>query len=132
MLILAGERRLAMAMSASMADAGLSRSSCDILLSVRADPGLGVAEHRARLGMTVPTFARLLGQLDRRGLIEKRPGRQDARRRQLRLSAAGKTVAEPVAAALRDALRPAYRQAGADEVAGALALLASLLGDRDG
>lgn len=129
---MAGERRLAHAMAAAMTAAGLNRSACDILLSIRADPGLGVAEHRARLGMTVPTFARLLGQLDRRGLIDKRPGGQDARRRQLRLSAAGRALVEPVAAALRDALRPAYRQSGADEVAGALGLLLSVLGDRDG
>lgn len=125
-LILLAEKSLVAAADTAMSEAGLSRGEFDVLMNIRAQPGLAVSEIRARLGMTVPTFARLLGQLDQRNLIDKTRSGRDARARLLHLSADGKALAEPIAEALRRVLRPAFREAGAEQVAGARSLLEAL------
>lgn len=98
--------------------AGLSKAEMQIVMAIRHHPGLTVSEMRNALGMTTPTFARLIGVLEKRGLIERTPGKQDARRRRLSLSEAGTTLSTPIAIAMRDRLRTAFRHAGPDAVAG--------------
>lgn len=127
-LIFAAEKHLAAAAETAMAEAGLSRGAFDLLMGVRARPGLSVSQLRTNLTMTVPTFARLLGQLDKRGLVKKKRAGDDARARLLFLSEAGESLASPIAEALREALRPAFRSAGAEHVAGARAVLDALTG----
>ena len=51
--------------------------------------------------MTVPTFARILGHLDQRNLIEKEVGSSDARKRKLTLSDTGVTLTTQLAIVLR-------------------------------
>lgn len=131
-LLLMAEKALMSATARAMSEASLNRGEFDILLAIRARPGLSVTVLRRKLGMTVPTFARLLGRLDVRDLIAKAQGHEDARRRHLFLNDAGKALVEPLAMALRDALRAAYRTAGAEQVAGAMALLDALEGTTDG
>ena len=72
----------------------------------------------------MPPCARLLAGLDARGLIlRETAGGGDRRRRRLTLSSEGEALVEPIAEAMRSALREAYRKVGADSVAGARALL---------
>lgn len=130
-LILAGQKRLMASAQKAMEAADLNQGAFDLLMGIRAKPGLTVSQMRERLAMTVPTFARLLGQLDKRDLIAKTRSGRDARARLLNLSPAGKALADPIADVLREALRSAYRKAGAENVAGARAVLEALSeGDR--
>lgn len=126
-LLLAGAFELTRAAEESRRKAGLSKPEMQILMTIRYQPGLTVSEVREALGMTVPTFARILGQLDQRSLIEKEKGSQDARRRKLTLSDAGTTLTTQLAIALRERLRLAYRSAGPDAVDGSRRVLDALV-----
>jgi DNA-binding MarR family transcriptional regulator len=77
--------------------------------------------------MTVPTFARIIGKLDERGLIERARETGDARRRKLTLSDAGVTLTTPIAIEVRERLRLAFRASGPEAVAGARFLLEALV-----
>ena len=122
-LVLASERALVRASETARSAAGLSRAELQVLLTIRYQPGLDVSTLRQRLSATVPTLARLLSALDRHGLIQRAATGEDRRRRQLHLSEAGETLTDPIAAAMRGALRAAFREAGMEQVAGARALL---------
>lgn len=122
-LILASERALIRAGEAARRAAGLSRAELQVLLMIRHQPGLDVGTLRQKLSATTPTLARLLAGLDRRGLIAREARHEDRRRRALRLSEAGLDLTEPVAEAMRGALRTAFREAGVEQVAGARATL---------
>jgi DNA-binding MarR family transcriptional regulator len=117
-LMMAGARELQSAAETTRRKAGLSKPEMQILMSIRYDPGRTVSEMRESLGMTVPTFARLIGTLDTRGLIERAREEGDGRRRTLVLSDAGVTLTTPIAIVLRERLRLAFRAAGPDAVAG--------------
>lgn len=126
-LLMAAEKRLAAASTAAMQEAGLSRGELDLLLAIRAEPGIQVSQLRSHLGMTVPTLARLLGQLDKREAVIKKRAGPDARTRALTLSAEGEALCAPIATALRAALRPVYRAAGAHNVGGMRMVLEKLV-----
>jgi DNA-binding MarR family transcriptional regulator len=125
-LILSGARALAQVAEEARSAAGLSKAELQILLLIRYEPQLTVSAARAALSMTVPTFARLIGELDARGLIARERGAGDGRRRRLALSDAGTTLTTPITIAVRDRLRQAFRIAGPDSVAGARLLLEAL------
>ena len=125
-LLLAAERALRRAAARLESDAGLNGSAARILLAIRFQPALTVSQMRESLDMTVPTLARLLGELDKRGLIAKTPSGMDARKRRLSLSPAGEDVIEPAVSAMRASLREAYREAGANAVVGAKSVLEAL------
>ncbi|MEL6661698.1 MAG: MarR family transcriptional regulator [Pseudomonadota bacterium] len=122
-LIFIGERALAAAAEPARKAAGLSRGELQAMLAIRQFPGLDVTTLRSRLNMTVPTCARLLGELDRKGLIARHQGGEDRRRRALTLSGTGEAALAPIMDAMRGALREAYKTAGPEAVAGARALL---------
>ena len=117
-LLMAGGRELMSAAETARRKAGLSKPEMQILISIRYEPGRTVSEMRDSLGMTVPTFARLIGGLDTRGLIAREREERDGRRRTLVLSDAGVTLTTPIAIVLRERLRLAFRAAGPDAVAG--------------
>ncbi|HCX11040.1 MAG TPA: hypothetical protein DHU81_12045, partial [Hyphomonas sp.] len=70
-LLLAGSAELMRAAEEARHKAGLSKPELQILMAVRYSPGQTVGELRDALSMTVPTFARIIGELDKRGLIER-------------------------------------------------------------
>jgi len=128
-LILAASAELDRLLEAPLAAEDLSRSQADVLLAIAGSPGIDVAGLRARLAMTVPTLARLLGQLDRRGLVDRsRSATQDARRRALHLTDQGAATVDRLSAPLRQRLKAAYRAAGAEDVAGLRTVLGALVG----
>lgn len=130
-LILAAEKRLQSAAEDAIKKAGLTHGEFELLMGIRARPGHAVNQLRTHLAMTVPTFARLLGRLDRKGLVTKKKSGQDGRAHLLYLNARGEALAAPLAAAMRDVLRVAYRQTGAEDVAGARAVLEAIMGHKD-
>ena len=90
-------------------------------------PGQTVNTLREQLDATTPTFARIIADLEKRGLIERRQSAQgDRRTRQLFLSHEGKRVTDPATIAMRDRLRQAYRTAGSGAVGGARTVLEAL------
>jgi DNA-binding MarR family transcriptional regulator len=126
MLILAGERALSAAAETTRQSAALSRSEMQVLMAIRYQPGLNVGQLRERLAATVPTLARILGTLDERSLIQRPRAGQDRRQRSLTLSPEGIALTEPLASAMRERLKQAYREAGPDQVSGARRLLEAL------
>ncbi|MEM1152079.1 MAG: MarR family winged helix-turn-helix transcriptional regulator [Pseudomonadota bacterium] len=108
---------------------GLPPLGARVLMTTRFMPGQTVSALRAHLGATVPTLARILGDLDRRGLIERRRDEteeSDGRTRRVYLSHTGLQLTDPAVIALRDRLRRAYRMAGADAVSGVRTVLEKL------
>lgn len=126
-LIMAAEKRLSLHVSEGLKEAGISRGEYDLLMGIRVHSGLNVSQMREELGMTVPTFARLLGRLDQKGLLEKKRSGRDGRARLLSLNPQGHALAERLSKAIRDVLRQAYREAGAEHVAGARAVLEAIV-----
>ena len=108
--------------------AGLSKPELQILMAIRYAPGQTVGDLRESLSMTVPTFARIIGELDKRGLIEReREQVSDKRRRTLTLSEAGTTLTTQITIVLRERLRLAYQSAGPDAVEGARKVMDALV-----
>ena len=127
-LLLAGERALMKAAGKIASDFDLPQLAARMLITIRFQPGQTVSELRDQLHATTPTVARILGDLDQRGLIERRRNEQgDRRTRQLFLSHEGKRVTDPATLAMRDNLRTAYRAAGSGAVGGVRAVLEALL-----
>jgi len=125
-LLLSGERVL-MRQSGDLATTeAMPPLAARVLIAIRFQSGQTVSDLRRRLDATTPTLARILGDLDQRGLIERRVSRADARKRTLYLTTEGKRMTDPAAIAMRDTLRDAYRRAGANAVAGARAVLEAL------
>jgi DNA-binding MarR family transcriptional regulator len=126
-LLISGASVLARAAEGARKKAGLSKPELQILMAIRYRPGLTVSGLRGSLGMTVPTFARIIGKLDERGLIERARETSDARRRRLTLSDAGITLTTPIAIEVREHLRLAFRASGPEAVAGSRILLEALV-----
>jgi len=125
-LLLTAERALMRAAGDLAVTAAMPPLAARVLIAVRFQPGQSVTGLRQHLGTTTPTLARILGELDQRGLIERRKSRGDRRQRALNLTTEGKRLTDPAAIAMRDTLRRAYRRAGASAVAGARAVLEAL------
>ncbi|MEO1027892.1 MAG: MarR family transcriptional regulator [Pseudomonadota bacterium] len=117
-LILGAERRLAGIMSQMADEVGLSPTDLRLLMTIHGEPGLTVRGLRRRMVATVPTLARQLGDLDKRGLIDRRQSAEDRRERAVHLSEEGEARLAPILSALRSALRDAYRAAGVEAVGG--------------
>ena len=126
-LLLAGERALMKAAGEIARDFSLPALAARVLITVRFQPGQTVNTLRDQLDATTPTFARIIADLEKRGLIERRQSAQgDRRTRQLFLSLEGKRVTDPATIAMRDRLRQAYRAAGSGAVGGARTVLEAL------
>ena len=127
-LLLAGERTL-MKAAAEIADAfELPQLAARVLITIRFQPGQTVTQLREQLHATTPTLARILSDLDRRGLIERRRSEiGDRRTRCLFLSHEGKRVTDPATLSMRAHLRAAYRSAGSGAVSGVRAVLEALI-----
>ena len=98
-------------------ESGLDRNSFSLLLLLRSTPRIGISEARKVLGMTLPTFARLIAKLEEVKLISKTSGNTDRRERLLSLSAEGEKVIAPATQAMRETIRRAWRTVGPEKVA---------------
>lgn len=125
-LVLAGERALLKGAADIAGDNDMPQLAARTLIALRFQPGQTVKDLREQLGSTVPTFARIVGDLSQRGLIDRQKSERDGRARKLYLTTEGKRVTDPAAITMRTVLRDAYRKAGANAVAGARAVLEAL------
>ncbi|MEL7113710.1 MAG: MarR family winged helix-turn-helix transcriptional regulator [Pseudomonadota bacterium] len=127
-LLLAGERALMKASGEIARTHAMPLLAARTLVTIRFQPGQTVNHLREQLDSTTPTFARIIGDLNKQGLIERRKSESgDRRTRQLYLSLEGKRVTDPAAIAMRDRLRRAYRAAGSGAVGGVRSVLEALL-----
>ena len=76
-------------------------------------------------------LARVLGALIEQGLVRQDRGARDRRQRLLFLTAEGEALERRVSAPQRDRVARAYREAGAEAVAGYRKVLAGLIDERD-
>lgn len=121
--LMAAARRIENHMREMAQKSRVSQSELSVLLELRHAPGIDVAELRERLGGTTPTIARLLGELNRKHLIERPRNSEDGRRRSLTLSGQGNLLMDELLASLRKDMIGIYRTAGEPAVSGALELL---------
>ena len=127
-LLLAGERALMKAAGEIARTFDMPTLAARTLITMRFQPGETVNHLRTQLDATTPTFARIIADLEKQGLIERRQSEQgDRRTRQLFLSHEGKRVTDPAAIDMRNRLRQAYRAAGSGAVGGVRAVLEALL-----
>lgn len=126
LLLMSASRRLETRLRKVAEAEGISSPQLSVLLEIKSTPGLNVADLRNRLGGTTPTIARLLGELDKKGLITRPRNVSDGRQRALGLSDTGDHIIERALASLRRDLTQVYRNAGEPSVSGALELLGSI------
>mgnify|MGYP000985265441 FL=1 len=86
------------------AASGLSGAAPAALAALHAEPGLAVDRLAQTVGLTGSGGVRLADRLAEAGLVERRPGRDDARSVSLWLTARGHTAAEEVLQARRSAI----------------------------
>jgi len=94
------------------------------------NPGITVAALLAILKITKQSLSRVLGQLVDEGFIRQEKGSRDRRQRLLYLTDRGETLFEELSRPQRARVARAFREAGADAVAGYRKVLVGLL-DRD-
>ncbi|MEM7329505.1 MAG: MarR family winged helix-turn-helix transcriptional regulator [Pseudomonadota bacterium] len=127
-LLLASERALMKATREIASEFEMPILAAHTLLTVRFQPGHAINHLCQQLDSTTPTFARIIADLEKRDLIERRQSKSGDRRvRQLYLTHEGKRLTDPATLAMRDKLRRAYRSAGAGAVGGVRSVLEALL-----
>lgn len=106
---------------------GFGRAHHRVVHFVGRSPGMAVAELLAILKITKQSLSRVLSQLVREGFIEQRQGERDRRQRLLFLTEKGQMLERELSTPQRARVAQAYREAGADAVAGYQKVLAGLI-----
>jgi len=130
-LLFFGYTRLTRAIDDRLADQGLGRAHHRALYFVARNPDLTVTQLLRTLAVTKQSLGRVLTELQRRGLIETRPGTNDRRQKLLRLTEAGRALEAELFDALRVRIGAAYRQAGQESVTGFWRVLEGLVPESD-
>jgi len=125
-LVFAASRTFWRAAAGALQTHNLGPAHYRALASIRRGEGLPVTALRRALGVRKQSLARVLGELETAGLIERHPGLSDRRMRLLVLTPAGRSAESEASAALRERLAQVFRAAGADAVAGARIVLSAL------
>ena len=110
---------------------GLGRAHHRALHFIARHPGLPVSDLLSILGITKQSLSRVIKQLVEDGLITLSTGTRDRRQRLLKLSAKGQTLESELAALQRNRFARAYREAGAEAVAGFRQVLTGLLAEQE-
>jgi DNA-binding MarR family transcriptional regulator len=102
-----------------------------VIYFVGRHPGITVSELLDILGITKQSLSRVLGQLVREGFIDQRADRRDRRRRLLELTDRGRDLERQLSENQRRRMARAFRNAGAESVAGFRTVLRNLIDERD-
>ncbi|MDH3593546.1 MAG: MarR family transcriptional regulator [Rhodospirillales bacterium] len=102
-----------------------------VIYFVGRHPGITVSDLLDILGITKQSLSRVLGQLVREGFIVQRSDRRDRRRRLLELTDRGYDLERQLTENQRRRMARAYRNAGAESVAGFRTVLRSLIDEQD-
>ncbi len=128
-LVFAATRRFWKSAEEALANHDLGPAHYRALAAIRREEGLAVSDLQTRLGVRKQSLARVLGELEKEGLIRRDPGLEDRRQRLLTLTQEGRDAERDASAALRERLAQVFRAAGADAVTGARAVLTALAED---
>ena len=107
---------------------GLGRAHRRALYFIARNPGLSVADLLSILKIKKQSLNRVLNELLGAGYVERKPGMQDRRKRQLKLTAKGVALETAIWEAQRPRLVRAFREAGPDAVEGFRRVLTGLAG----
>ena len=110
---------------------GFGRAHHRVLHFVGRTPGMTVAELLAILRITKQSLSRVLGTLVERGYVAQRQGERDRRQRQLHLTEKGMELERELSRVQQARVARAYREAGAEAVAGYRKVLAGLIDAED-
>ena len=110
---------------------GLGRAHHRSLHFIARHPGLPVSDLLSILGITKQSLSRVIKQLVSDSLIALSTGTRDRRQRLLKLTAKGQVLESELATLQRNRFAKAYREAGAEAVAGYRQVLTGLLADQE-
>jgi DNA-binding MarR family transcriptional regulator len=98
-----------------------------VLHFVGRNPGISVAELLGILRITKQSLSRVLGKLIEQGFVKQQQGNRDRRQRLLFLTEQGAGLEKQLSAVQQARVARAYRQAGAEAVAGYRKVLQGLI-----
>jgi DNA-binding MarR family transcriptional regulator len=98
-----------------------------VLHFVGRNPGISVAELLGILRITKQSLSRVLGKLVEQGFVKQQQGNRDRRQRLLFLTEQGAALEKQLSAVQQARVARAYRQAGAEAVAGYRKVLQGLI-----
>jgi DNA-binding MarR family transcriptional regulator len=126
-LLYFGYRDFTSAPNAILAQHDFGRAHHRALYFIGRQPGLIVSELLSYLKITKQSLARVLSDLQDRGLVESQVGTKDRRQRSLRLTEAGAALELELFDATRSSMQRAYSSAGAQAVSGFWQVLLALV-----
>lgn len=106
---------------------GFGRAHHRVVHFVGRNPGMSVAELLAILKVTKQSLSRVLSQLVTEQFVRQETGSRDRRQRLLYLTGKGEALFAALSGPQKDRVAKAYREAGAEAVAGYRKVLAGLL-----
>lgn len=110
---------------------GFGRAHHRALHFIGGHPGITVAELLNILRITKQSLSRVLSALIEGDFVRQQQGLQDRRQRQLFLTDKGKTLERRIASVQQAKVAEAYREAGAEAVAGYRKVLSGLIDEED-
>lgn len=126
-LLFFGYTRLTRSIDESLVELGMGRAHHRALYFIARNPGLPVSHLLSILAITKQSLGRVLGDLDKRGLVVSEQGKQDRRQRLLFLTDEGKRLEGELFELLRAKLSAAYQSAGQQSVTGFWRVLEGLV-----
>lgn len=110
---------------------GLGRAHHRVVYFVAREPDITVAALLDRLKVTKQSLARVVSDLTAGGYLEQGRGLRDRRQRTLRLTDAGRALERELGQRQRELIARAYREAGAEAVAGFRRVMLELMNESD-
>jgi len=130
-LLLLAYRDFAAAADETLARFGLGRAHLRAVHALAREPGITVGALAHRLRVSKQSLNRVLADLLDRRLVDQAPGQADRRQRRLTLTATGQELERELSIPLRGRLAGAYREAGAEAVAGFRRVLSGMLDEEE-
>jgi DNA-binding MarR family transcriptional regulator len=110
-----------------LADYGFGRAHHRVIYFVGRHPGLPVSQLLATLRITKQSLSRVLGQLVAEGFVQQTRGTVDRRQRLLELTDKGRELERKLTEVQKQRIARAYREAGAEAVAGFRTVMRGLI-----
>jgi DNA-binding MarR family transcriptional regulator len=114
-----------------LADYGFGRAHHRVIYFVGANEGITVGQLLDILGITKQSLSRVLGQLIEEGYVRQAEDAEDRRRRRLSLTDKGRDLEGRLTAVQSRRIARAYREAGAEAVAGFRTVMRGLIDEAD-
>ncbi|KLN62231.1 MarR family transcriptional regulator [Kiloniella spongiae] len=114
-----------------LAEYGFGRAHHRVIHFVGRHPGITVSELLSILQITKQSLSRVLSQLVTEGFIKQTPGEIDRRQRLLELTEKGLELDEKLFNVQRQRIVKAYKESGAEAVAGFRSVLMNMMEESD-